>query len=80
MPIRAGFGFGENVGWASVMQALRKQQISSKDCGPQRYARTNVRRAALVGPGISANRNKTKWITRRDAKVDRIASVTGRLC
>lgn len=71
MPIRAGFGFGENVGWTSVKQALREQQISSKDCRSQWYARTNVRRPALVGPG--SNRNKTKWITRRGAKVDRVA-------
>jgi len=73
MPIRAGFGFGENVGWASLRQALRGQQISCQDRRLQWYARTNVRSAGQVGPSVSFNRNKTKWITRRDAKVDRVA-------
>lgn len=68
MPIWAGFGFGENVGWASVKQALREQHSSSQDSRSQWCARANERR-----PGISSNRNKTKWITRRDAKVDRVA-------
>ena len=51
MPIRAGFGFGENVGWASLRQAVRGQQISCQDRRLQWYARTNLRSAARVGPG-----------------------------